>query len=232
MKSFLTQLKWQFILLQKNHIISISLAVTFIYGLLLFFLKDIGNLDVLLVSIILNDPSVIGFFFLGLAIYTEIKQQVLPAIFTSPLNIHTFLLSKTLAISIVGLVCSLGLVFSVKGFDFDLLSFSIGAMAICVMATFLGLFMLTYANEFLKFAMLSIPVFLAFFNLPLLQYLGIIDMGWAKYLFPIQGSLDLIDNAISGTEIHPYISYTTIIVSLPFLYWLAFNRFVKKIVSP
>jgi fluoroquinolone transport system permease protein len=231
MKTFITQLKWQFLLLQKNKIIGISLAVTFIYGLLLYFLKEIGGLDILLVSMVLNDPSVIGFFFVALAIYTEMKHQILPAIFTTPLNIHTYLLSKTISISIIGVICSLGLAMSVKGFDFDILSFAIGAMGICVLSTFLGIFMLTFANEFLKFAMTSIPIFLIFINIPLLQYLGVVDLGFIKYLFPIQGSLDLIDNAISGTEINYFLAYISIIVTIPLFYWLAYKRFSKKIVN-
>jgi len=62
MKIFLTQLKWQFVLLQKNNIISISFTVTVIYGLILYFFKDIGNLDKILITIVLMDPSVKGFF--------------------------------------------------------------------------------------------------------------------------------------------------------------------------
>ena len=230
MKAFLTQLKWQFILLQKNNIISISLIVTFIYGILLYFLKDINGLDTLMVSLVLNDPSIIGYFFIALAIYSEIKQQILPAIFTTPLNIHTFLLSKTISISSIGLLCSLGLAISVKGFDFDILTFSIGAMSICILSTLLGLYMLTFANEFLKFALLSIPVFLAFINIPLLQYLDIIDMGFIKYLFPIQGSLDLIDTAISGNEINYLVAYLSLLISTPLLYWMAYQQFNEKIV--
>lgn len=230
MKTFINQLKWQFKLLQKNNIISISLVVTLIYGLLLFFLKDIKGLDTLVVSLVLNDPSIIGYFFVALALYTEIKHQILPAIFTTPLSIHTFLLSKTISISIIGLICSLGLAVSIKGFDFGILSFSIGAMSICVLSTLLGLFMLTFANEFLKFALLSVPVFLGFINIPLLQYLGIIDMGFIKHFFPIQGSLDLIDTGISGAEIDYLIAYMSIIISIPLLYWIAYKRFNKTIV--
>lgn len=231
MRTFITQLKWQFILLQKNSIISISLAVTFIYGLLLFFLRDMNSLDTLLVALVLNDPSVIGFFFIGLAIYTEMRDQVLPAIFTTPLDIHFLLISKIVSISTVGLICSLGLAISVKGFDFDILSFAVGSMGICLLSTLLGLFMLTFADEFIKFAMISIPIFLIFINIPLLQYLTIIDMGSVRYLFPIQGSLDLIDSAVSGTEINYWLAYGTIVVMVPIHYRLAFQRFSKKIVS-
>ncbi|WP_341225675.1 hypothetical protein [uncultured Arcticibacterium sp.] len=230
MSSFFTQLKWQFLLLQKNSIITISFVVTLIYGVLLYFLRDVGSLDKLVVSLVLNDPSVIGFFFIGLAIYTEIKHQVLPAIFVTPVNLHSIVLAKVISISLIGLVCSLGLAISIKGFDFDILSYTVGSFGICVLSSLLGLYMLTYANDFLKFAMMSVPIFLIFINVPLLNYLGAIDLGFVKYLFPIEGSLGLIDAAISGTEISFLYSYLSIFLMVPLFYFLAFNRFKNKVV--
>lgn len=230
MSTFLTHLKWQFILLQKNHIIAISLAVTLIYGIILYFIKDLGNLDKVLVTLILNDPSIIGYFFIALAIYIEIKHGLLPAIFVTPISIHLFLLSKTVSLSVIGTICSLGLAFSVKGFNFDLAAFTVGSFGICMLSALLGLMVLTFASEFLKFAMLSVPVFLIFANLPLLQYLGATDMGLFKYLLPIQGSLDLIDYAISGTEVNFWYSYLSLIVLIPLFYLGAYRLFTQKIV--
>ncbi|MDX8338880.1 hypothetical protein SLH46_06785 [Draconibacterium sp. IB214405] len=230
MNSFGSQLKWQFVLLQKNSIITISFAVTLTYGLLLYFLRDIGSLDKLLVALVLNDPSVIGYFFIALAIYIEMKHQILQAIFVTPFNLHHLFLSKVLSVSLIGMVCSLGLAFSVKGFDFNILLYAIGSFSICILSALLGLYMLTFSNEFLKFAMTSIPVFLAFVNLPLLQYLGVFEMGAVKYLFPIQGSLDLIDYAISGTDVNFIYAIVSIVVFIPLFYWLAFRRFSNKVV--
>jgi fluoroquinolone transport system permease protein len=230
MKTFLTQLKWEFTLLQKNSIIAISFGVTLIYGILLYFFRDADALDPLLISLVLNDPSVIGYFFIALAIYTERKHDILPAIFTTPVNVHSFVLSKTISLSFIGVVCSLGLAIPLKGLDFDILSFTIGATTICLLSTLLGLYMLTFANEFLKFAMLSIPVFLAFVNIPLLRFLGVIDLGFVSYLFPIQGSLDLIDAAIQGTEINYWLCYVSILATVPLFYWLAYRRFSAKII--
>ncbi|MCG8699035.1 MAG: hypothetical protein MI922_13350 [Bacteroidales bacterium] len=229
MKSFLINLKWQFILLQKNKIVSISLVVTLIYGLLLYFLRDVGNLDKVLVAMVLNDPSVIGFFFIALAVYTEIRHQVLTAIFVSPANIHQILITKTLSLSIIGVVCALGLAISVKGIHFDMVSYMFGALGICLLSTLLGLIVLTFASEFLKFVMLSIPIFLFFINIPLFQYLGAIDLGFAAYFFPIQGSVDLIDTSFSEKEINIWYSYLSWIVMVPIFYLIAFNLFSKKI---
>lgn len=231
MKSFLSQLKWQFILLQKNSIISISLAVTIIYGVLLFVFKDTSGVDDLLIAILLNDPAVIGYFFIALAIYTEIKHQILPAIFVTPINLHVFLLTRTIAISILGVVCSFGLALPIKGFNFDILPFVIGSLGICVLSALMGVYMLTFANEFLKFSLMSAPFFMLFVVVPLVQYLNVMDMGFIKYLFPIQGSLDLIDYSISAKGINFLYSYLSILVLCPVFYSMAFLRFKSKIVQ-
>lgn len=231
MSVFFTQLKWQFILLQKNNIISISLAVTLVYGLILFLLKDAEGLHELLVSLVLNDPSVIGYFFIALAIYTEIKHFILPAIFITPVNVHGFLIAKILSISIIGVICSLGLAISVKGFDFNIVAYTMGSMGICLLSAQLGLIMLTFASEFLKFAMLSVPVFMAFVNIPLLHYLGAIDIGVAKYLFPVQGSVDLISHGLGETAINYVYAYGSLIILIPLFYTIAYQLFTKKIVK-
>lgn len=230
MKVFAQQLKWQFTLLGKNNIIRISLAVTVIYGIILYLLRGISGIDKLLVALVLNDPSVIGYFFIALAIYTESKNGILPAIFVSPLSLHNLILSKSISLAMIGTVCSLGLAVSVRGFDFHILPYTIGVATICLMSIWLGLIMMTYSDEFLKFAMFSIPVFLAFVNVPLLQYLGVVDLGFFKYIFPIQGSLDLIDYAVSGTPISFVYSYLSILIVLPAVYALAYRIFNQRVV--
>ncbi|MEQ9099437.1 MAG: hypothetical protein RIF36_14565 [Imperialibacter sp.] len=224
------QLKWQFILLQKNNIIGISLGVTLIYGIVLYFLRSWGSLNELLVFLVLNDPSVIGYFFVALAIYTEKKHQILPAIFVSPINLHHYLLSKVLSLSIVGLVCSLGLAFSVKGLSFDILSYAIGAFSICVLSALLGIAMLTFADEFLNFAMLSIPVFMVFVNLPVLHYLGAVDLGLFVNIFPVQASLSLIADSLVDGARPTVLSYLPVIIWPPLFYLLAFRLFNKKLI--
>lgn len=230
MSVFLTQLKWQFVLLQKNKIISISLVVTLMYGVILYLIKETLYLDQVLVSLVLNDPSVIGYFFIALAIYTEIKHQLLPAIFVTPVSIHVFLVTKVLSISIIGMICSLGLAFAVKGLDFEVFHYAVGSFGICVLSALLGLIMLTFASEFLKFSLISAPIFITFINVPLIQYLAVIDLGVFKYLFPIQGSLDLINHSVSEVAISHAYSYASIAVMTPVFYLMAFRLFANKIV--
>lgn len=224
-------LKWQFILLQKNNIIGISLAVTLIYGGILFFLRDFDNIDKVLVTLVLVDPTIIGYFFIALTIYTEIKHQILPSIFVTPVSIHHFLITRILTLSLLGTLCALGLVVSIKGLNFEIASYAVGSFGICVLSSLLGLIVLPYASEFLKFALLSFPVFITVVNISQLQYLGVIEMGVYKYLFPLQGCIDLIDHAVSSKLISFSYAYLSLILLIPLGYSIAFRLFKNKIVN-
>lgn len=228
MNSFLKQLKWQFLLLQRNSIITISIVVTIVYGLILYFLNDVKYIDELLISLVLNDPSVIGYFFIALAIYTEIKHGVLNAIIVTPTNCHHYLISKIISLSVIGTICSILLVLSVKGLNFEFINYTIGSFSICLLSATIGVIVLTFASEFLNFALLSIPVFFLFTGISLLAYLGAIDIGIFKYFLPVQGSLDLIENAVNGKPINYWYVYISLFIAVSFFYVIAFRLFNKK----
>ncbi len=228
MSSFLQQLKWQFLLLQRNSIIIISFVVTIVYGLLLYFLNDVKYIDELLISLVLNDPSVIGYFFIALAIYTEIKQGVLNALIVTPTNCHHYLISKIIALSVIGTICSILLVLSVKGLNFDYINYTIGSFSICLLSSTIGVIVLTFASEFLNFALLSIPVFFLFTGISLLAYLGTIDIGLFKYFLPVQAGLDLIENAVNGKPINYWYISISLCIAFAFFYAIAFRLFNKK----
>ena len=233
MKTFLNQLKWQFILLQKNNIISISLIVTLFYGGVMYLLRNLGHMDKVLTAVALNDPATIGLVFIGLIISTEKNNETLSAIFVTPLNPHIYLITKILALSILGTLCALMLAFFVLGFSFHIFQFTIGVLSICVLSTILGVMIISYTFEFLKFALYTIPVLLFFFNLALLDYLHVIELGFFKFLLPGQAGLSLISNAYletvnSNEVIYGYLA--TIIWAL-LLYALAFRIFKSKVIN-
>jgi fluoroquinolone transport system permease protein len=140
-------------------------------------------------------------------------------------------MSKIVSLAIIGTICSIGLVLSVKGLDFDIFNYIVGSFSICLLSAIIGLITLTFASEFLNFALLSIPVFFFFTGISLLNYLGTINIGAFKHLLPIQGGLDLIDNAVSNTLINNSYVYISLIVSIVLFYVIAFRLFTKKFVS-
>ncbi len=232
MKELIQQTKWQFILLQKNNIISISIAVTFFYALAFFITKDLGNADKVLTLLIFNDPAVIGLFFIGLSIIMEKDQQVLSALFVTPINHHIYLISRILSISIVGWVCALGMAFAAVGNSFHLIHFSAGVLGICILACLLGIYLVCYTQEFMRFTLKSIPILLLLFNLPLLNYFEVTNIGFFKF-FPSQGGVDLIAGSHEDSPDPSVIfyGYLSIVFWIPLLYWLVYRTFMSKIVN-
>ena len=102
MNELIQQIKWQFTLLHRNNFITISIVVTAMYAIIFFAIRDLGNTDKVLTLLILNDLAIIGLFFIGLSVITEKDQQVLTALFVTPMSHHIYLLSRVLSLSIIG----------------------------------------------------------------------------------------------------------------------------------
>jgi len=232
MKQFLFQTKWQFVLLARNNIIVLSFVVTAIYVGIFFAIRDLGNMDKFLTLLILNDPAIIGLFFIGLIVIIERNQQVLSALFVAPMSHHVYLMSRILSLSIICWICALAMAWAALGMSFNILHFSAGVLGVSILSCLAGLYMVSYTKEFMAFTLKSIPVLLFFINIPLLNYFEVTNIGLFR-IFPAQGSLDLIVNSYSNT---PNISqliygYGSILVWIPLLYWLTYRAFMSKIVN-
>ncbi len=134
MKQLLIQTKWQFVLLARNNIIVLSFIVTAIYAFIFLLIKDMGNMDKLLTLSILNDPAIIGLFFIGLMVIIERNQQVLSALFVAPISHHVYLISRILSLSMICWLCALGMAFAAKGISFNYVHFSAGVLGISFMS--------------------------------------------------------------------------------------------------
>ncbi|MEM1138160.1 MAG: hypothetical protein AAGI07_20195 [Bacteroidota bacterium] len=232
MKSLANQLKWQFILLTKNNIIGITIAVTIIYGLVFFAIKDLGNADKLLTLIIYNDTAIIGLFFIGISVIMEKNQQILPALFVTPINLHHYLLSRIISLSILGWLCTLTMAFVAMGNNFHIFHFSAGVLGICVLCCLAGLYVVSYTTEVLLFLLKTVPFLLFIVVPPLFNYYEVTDIA-LFYLLPVQGSLNLIANASLEQPVQSELIYgyvTTFCWSI-LLYWFIFKIFKAKIVN-
>ena len=230
--NFLNQLKWQAFLLYKNKVITISLVVTVFYAFLFYLFRDFGFIDKLLVALLLNDPAIIGFLFIGLAIIIEKKSQVLAAISVSPINRHIYIASKVLSLSLLGSLCTFGLAYSAMGFNFYFFDMFIGSFTICMITTLLGVILVSFTFEFLKFCLYSLPVILLFVNLPLLDYLGVLELGNFKYISPIQPSLDILIGSLQQSQEQSLtIEYVTSFVWLVIIYGLSYRIFNTRVLN-
>jgi fluoroquinolone transport system permease protein len=206
-------------------------GITAFYVVVIYFLKDLGNIEKITTLLIFNEPTMVGFIFIGLAIILEKDQEVLSALFITPMNQHFYLISRILTLSAISLFCALGMVLMAKGTSFNLIHFSIGVFSSCVLFSFLGIYIVSFTTEILHFILRSIP-FMILMSLPFLNYFGFTDI-WLLKLFPVQGSLSLIDNSYTNS---PNLSelifgYISIVVWLPLLYWFVYRTFRSKLVN-
>jgi fluoroquinolone transport system permease protein len=197
----------------------------------IYLLKDLGNIEKFTTLLIFNEPTMVGFIFIGLAIILEKDQEVLSALFITPINHHFYLISRILTLSAISMICALGMVLMAKGASFNLIHFSIGAFSSCVIFSFIGIYVVSFTTEILHFILRSIPLIILM-SLPFFNYFGFTDFFIFK-LSPVQGSLYLIDNSYNNL---PNISqlvfgYISITIWIPLLYWFVYRTFKSKVVN-
>jgi len=231
MTDFLKQIKWQFLIFQKNNLITMIVGITAFYVLIIYFLRDFESLEKFITLLLYNDPAVVGFIFIGISIILEKDQEVLPALFVTPLSQHVYLLSRITTLSFIGFLGALAMVLTAKGTSFNLIHFSIGAFSTCVLFCLVGIFLVSYTTEILHFLLRSAPL-LIFMSLPLLNYFELTDLGIFK-LFPVQGGLNLLVNSYGQSPVFGELifGYISIAVWTPLLYWLVYRTFVSRMVT-
>ncbi|HSK72400.1 MAG TPA: hypothetical protein VK892_11925, partial [Pyrinomonadaceae bacterium] len=132
MSELFKQIKWQFLIFQRNNLITMIVGITAFYVLIIYFLKDFAGVEKFITLLIYNDPAIVGFIFIGISIILEKDQEVLPALFVTPLNHHVYLISRIITLSSIGFFGAFVMVLTAKGISFNFLHFSIGAFLTCV----------------------------------------------------------------------------------------------------
>ena len=231
MSELFKQIKWQFLIFQKNNLITMIAGITAFYVLVIYILKDLGNIEKFTTLLILNEPSMVGFVFIGLAIILEKDQQVLSALFITPINHHFYLISRILTLSVISLLCAFGMILTAKGTSFNPFHFAIGAFSSCILFSFIGIYVVSYTTEVLHFMLRSIPLVVVM-SLPVLNYFEVTDLSIFNF-FPVQGSLNLIVNShkTSPNMSELIFGYISIAVWIPLLYLFVYRIFKSKLVN-
>ena len=230
MTQLLKQIKWQFLIFQRNNLITMMIGVIASYVVIIYFARDLEGVEKFITLLIYNDPELIGFIFIGVSMILEKDQDVLPALFVTPANHHLYLLSRILTLSVIGYLGALAMVLTAKGTSFNLIHFSVGIFSTCVLFSLMGVFIVSYTTEILHFLLRAIPL-LIFMSLPLLNYFELTDWGFLR-LFPVQGGLSLMVNAYAKTPsvAELIVGYISIAVWTPLIYWAIYRTFVSRIV--
>ncbi|CAN5731582.1 hypothetical protein BH24ACI2_BH24ACI2_12120 [soil metagenome] len=225
------QIKWQFLIFQRNNLITMIAGITAFYVLIIYLIKDFANVEKFITLVIYNDPALVGFIFIGISIILEKDQEVLPALFVTPFSQHIYLISRIITLSAIGFFGALAMVLTAKGTSFNVLHFSVGAFSTCILFSLMGIFVVSYTTEILHFLLRAIPL-LVFMSLPLLNYFELTDLSLLK-LFPVKGGLNLMVNSYreSPNFWELVFGYLSIAVWTPLLYWFVYRIFMARVVK-
>ena len=231
MTEFFTHLKWQFVIFRRNNLLAMIVAITAFYVAAIYLLMGIGDIEKFVTLLILNDPSMIGFMFIGLSIILDKDQEVLAALFVAPINYHFYLLSRIAVLTVMCLFCAFAMVLVAKGLDFNPVHFAVGVASTCVLFSLIGIYVVSYTTDVLHFILRSVPL-LILFSLPILNYFELTDLMILR-LLPTQGCIYLLANSYSQSTstFEIVIGYVSIAVWLPLLYWFVSRTFRTRMVK-
>ncbi len=229
MDELLKQIRWQMLIFQRNNLVNMIVALSAVYVLIIYFLRDFEGLEKFIMLLIYNDPAIVGFIFIGISIILEKDQEVLPALVVTPLNQHVYLMSRIITLSTLGSLGALAMVFAARGSSVNFIHFSIGAFFTCVLFCLMGIFVVSYTTEILHFLLRAVPL-LIYMSLPLLNYFELTDLSFLK-LFPVQGGLNLMINSYRDSpDLWELIyGYASILFWIPLLYWVTYRIFTSRV---
>ena len=212
MSQLLHLLRWDFVHLQRNQIISISLLVGAVYLGAFYLLRSVGALENLLVVMIFNDPILMSYFFGGVLLLFERNQGTLDTLAVTPLSLWTYLWARGIALSVVATVVSLLMAWVGYGFSLNYLPFLAGTFGTSLLFTWAGGWVANLAQGFNGYLIRSVGFFVAA-GLPFLSLFNV----WQHpilYLVPSLPGLLLLRASFETLEVWQHVySYLYLIAA-------------------
>lgn len=196
MRTFLHLLRWDFTLLNRNQVLTVSVLVTAIYLGLFWWLKQFMVVDQLLVLVIFNDPALLGFLFIGVMVLFEKNEGTLQALVVTPVREAHYLWSKIIVLTLISIICCYGLVLIVHGIHFDWLHFGVAAAGTTIFFGLVGFILVSGVETFNQYILRSVGL-LILLSLPFLGYFGVMPMNYFVWV-PTWPALVLFTAAFSG----------------------------------
>lgn len=222
-------LKFDFLLVNKNKIITISLIVTAIYVGVFKALAAMGNIEKFLVLVIFNDPALLGFLFVGVMVLFEKNENTLQALTVTPIKISNYIISKSIVLTVVSLVCCYAMVIAGYGLEFNFVHFTFGTILTTLIFSMLGFVAVAGQTSFNKYILRALGIIL-FLTLPFLGYFDVVPKMWFV-LFPTQPAIDLynLSFATETTTVEIATAYALCLFWVVVTFYWAKYSITKKI---
>ena len=147
------------------------------------------------ITMIFNDPSAMGLFFMGAIVLFEKSERVLNTIAISPVKTHEYVLSKLVSIGFISTMVGLAIGITAK-IIYDPLSFIIGIFLCSCLFSSIGLMIACKIKTLNQFMIATIPIeFLI--NVPALLYL----FGYKKKWLLLHPGVCTIEIFTTGNDI-------------------------------
>jgi fluoroquinolone transport system permease protein len=189
MKQLVHLMKHDFLLLKRYKMIAVSVIVTALYMLAFKGIASWGDIDKLLVLVIFNDPALLGFLFIGVMVLFEKNENTIQALAVSPIKTSNYILSKSLSLTIISVVCCYAMVFASKGFDFNYVHFFFATALTTLLFSFIGFIVVSGLSNFNKYIIKAIGVIIIL-TMPFIGYFEIVSKYWF-IMFPTMPAIDL-----------------------------------------
>lgn len=228
MKQFLFRLRWEAVLLSRNNLLTISVVVTAVYMGLFQLLKLVGEVELVSLVVVLNDPALIGMLFIGITVIFDREQGTLSALRVAPMNFHHYLLAKVGILSVLGTLCGYGMALASVGTDLNHIHFLLALLLTSIGFANLGIGLVARTRQFVTFALYVAGGLLVMF-VPLLKWFAALEIPGIE-LFPLEHSLRLLAWSYGYQEAaYPVLSYAVLLVFAAGTYFWAHRRFLKSI---
>lgn len=153
--------------------------------------------DTAVTLVILSDPVFIGFLFTGALVLFEKRDGVLDALVVSPLSSRAYLASKTLSLTLLGVLTSFVIAVSVHGLQFDIGLYLLGIVLSSMLFVLIGIVAVARFNTINAYMMAAV-VYLLPTALPLLEFIGMTHP--VLYLIPTEATLLLLGSAFGAFD--------------------------------
>lgn len=146
--------------------------------------------------VVMTDPSVLGFYFVGGIILLERRQNTYAALFITPLTVCEYLISKIISLGILSLISTLIIVFASRGFTANYLLLTSAVITSSVLFTLIGTTLGVRAKDINTYLFIS-PLYLMIFLIPVMRFFVSIDQRIFS-LLPTNALFNLLHASFSG----------------------------------
>lgn len=215
---------------QVRHGFYYAYALVSVLYIVFLRIMPVDTREYMSIIILLSDPTVLGFFFIGGIVMLEKDQNIFASLFVTPMKVGEYITAKLASLTLLSMLSSAAIAFFSTAGSFNPMLLMTAVATSSVFFTLAGIALAVRVKSINGYLIAS-PIFLMPFILPLFGFLKLFSSP-VYYILPGYSSMQLLAGAYRG------ISYTDLLYSLVLIviwdivaYILACRWFRKYIIS-